>query len=108
MKTTVRDIGQFLEQQAKRGRPITYQEVINQFPDLPPLTEYWKSHPLCDIFGELDGRITGTSAHSELHWSTPRQATVLGMVFLRPSKGYEDKPYSNSNRTRSGPRSFQH
>jgi hypothetical protein len=52
--TTIKDVGQFLEQQAKLGTPITYSEVIRKFPDLPPLTAAWRSRPLCGIFGELD------------------------------------------------------
>ena len=54
METTIRDVGQYLEGQAKLGQPITYTDVIRKFPDLPPLGAHWKSHPLCDIFGELD------------------------------------------------------
>jgi hypothetical protein len=54
VETTIKDVGQFLEQQAKLGAPITYGDLIRRFPDLPPLGPHWKSHPLCSIFGELD------------------------------------------------------
>ncbi len=52
---TTAEVGRFLEEAAKLGEPITYGDVVAHFPDLPPLTEYWLSHPLCNIFGELDG-----------------------------------------------------
>ena len=52
--TTTRDLAEFLEEQARQSEPITYSDVIVNFPDLPPLTEAWLSHPLCSIFGELD------------------------------------------------------
>jgi hypothetical protein len=55
MKTSAKEIGHFLEQKAKIGEPINYQVVIDRFPDLPPLTGNWKSHPLCSMFGDLDG-----------------------------------------------------
>ena len=54
MNTTMKEVGKYLEQQAKLGAPITYTDVVRSFPDLPPLTGAWRSHPLCTIFGDLD------------------------------------------------------
>lgn len=57
MATTVRDIGRFLEQQLRaKGRDavMTYSDLLREFTDLPEFTGSWSSHPLCDMFGELD------------------------------------------------------
>jgi len=54
MQTSARDVGLFLEAQAKQRAPIPYSDVIRTFRDLPPLGPHWKSHPLCSFFGELD------------------------------------------------------
>jgi hypothetical protein len=58
MVTTSKDIGRYLEQQAKLGEPVTYGQVIRKFPDLPELTGNWKAHPLCWMFGDLDDEDT--------------------------------------------------
>ena len=42
MQTTIIEVGQHLEKQAKIGRPITYTDVVRKFPDLPPLTAAWR------------------------------------------------------------------
>jgi hypothetical protein len=47
-------IGKFLEKRAREGKPINYAEVIRIFPGLPPLNGNWSSHPLAQIFGDLD------------------------------------------------------
>jgi hypothetical protein len=54
--TTAKDVGAFLEEQARKGEPITYGQVVEHFPDLPPLTDAWLAHPLCDMFGQLDAK----------------------------------------------------
>jgi hypothetical protein len=54
VKTASKDVGLSLEKKCAMGDPIFYQQVVNEFPDLPPLTGNWKSHPLCSIFGDLD------------------------------------------------------
>ena len=56
MTTTTNQIGEFLERQARKNCPVTYGRVLEEFPDLPPLTGAWLSHPLCDIFGQLDAQ----------------------------------------------------
>lgn len=47
-------VGKFLELKAKAGKIVTYQDVINAFPNLPALNGNWNSHPLCKIFEDLD------------------------------------------------------
>jgi hypothetical protein len=54
MKTTEKDIAEFLEEKARIGEPIFYLDVVNRFPDVGPLTPHWPSHPLSAIFGHLD------------------------------------------------------
>lgn len=54
MATNSKDIGLFLEEAAKAGKPIAYTDVVNNFRDLPDMNGAWLSHPLCYIFGELD------------------------------------------------------
>ena len=54
MTTTATQIGKFLESQACKNCPMTYGQVLEKFPDLPPLTGAWLSHPLCEMFGQLD------------------------------------------------------
>lgn len=55
--TTAKVIGEYLEQQllAKGCDAVmSYGELVKEFDDLPPLDGYWTSHPLRDMFGELD------------------------------------------------------
>jgi hypothetical protein len=57
MATTAKDIGRYLEQrlqQKGRDAVMTYGELLAVFDDLPEFTGHWPSHPLCDMFGELD------------------------------------------------------
>lgn len=56
MTTKADQIGEFLEAQARKNCPLTYGQLLEAFPDLPPLTGAWLSHPLCDIFGQLDAQ----------------------------------------------------
>jgi hypothetical protein len=56
-KTTTQDIGRYLEQQLRakgRNAVMTYGDLLEVFNDLPDFTGAWSSHPLCDMFGELD------------------------------------------------------
>jgi hypothetical protein len=83
MQTTIKDVGQFLEAQAKLGAPITYSEVIRKFPDLPALGPHWKSHPLCSIFGELDDE-------DHVKGRPFRTALVYAKETTRPGQGFFD------------------
>lgn len=89
MKTTEREIGAFLEAKAKIGDPIYYADVIKQFPDLPQLGPYWRSHPLSDIFGNLDdddqanGRPFRTALVISKDRNTPGQGFFDAMRGLR-------------------------
>jgi hypothetical protein len=76
--TTARDIGAFLEEQARKGEPITYGQVLDHFPDLPELKGAWLSHPLCDMFEQLDARITRLAARSEPLSSMPETYLCQG------------------------------
>jgi hypothetical protein len=81
MTTNIKDIGQYLEAQAKIGTPITYGQIIKRFPDLPPLGPHWKSHPLCSIFGDLD-----REDHRE---GRPfRTALVYAVETSKPGQGF--------------------
>lgn len=50
---TPQQIGQFLEQQAKKNKSIFYSDLVAHF-SLPPLEGAWLSHPLSEIFEVLD------------------------------------------------------
>lgn len=98
IKTTYREIGKFLEERARIGEPITYSQVIAQFPELPQLTAAWRSHPLCDMFGELD-------REDERQKLPFRTALVVGQKSGRPGQGFFDtitklrnQPISKSQR----------
>jgi hypothetical protein len=92
MQTTIKDIGQFLEQQAKLGTPITYTDVMKKFPDLPPLGPHWKSHPLFSIFGELDDE-------DHVKGRPFRTALVYAQETTRPGQGFFDTITSLRNKT---------
>jgi hypothetical protein len=92
METTIKDVGLFLEEQAKIGEPITYGQVISRFPDLPPLTEYWRSHPLCSIFGELDDE-------DHLKRRPFRTALVFARDTGKPGQGFFDTVSKLRNKT---------
>ncbi len=83
VETTIKDVGRFLEDQAKLGTPITYTDVIRKFPDLPPLTAAWRSHPLCGIFGELDDE-------DNVKRRPFRTALVFAKETGRPGQGFFD------------------
>ncbi len=83
--TTISDIGQFLEAQAKIGEPINYGQLIARFLDLPPLKEYWRSHPLCSIFGELDDEDHLKKRPFRTALDSPRFVGKLGLQNRRPS-----------------------
>lgn len=83
METIIRDVGLYPEQQAKLGSPITYGDVIRKFPDLPPLSAAWRSHPLCGIFGELDDE-------DNLKKRPFRTALVFAKETGRPGQGFFD------------------
>jgi hypothetical protein len=83
MQTTVKDIAEYLEAQAKLKAPVTYSDVVRKFPDLPPLGPHWKSHPLCFIFGELDDE--------DHRKGRPfRTALVYAKETTRPGQGFFD------------------
>jgi hypothetical protein len=83
VETTIKQVGQYLEEQAKLGEPITYSQVIKRFPDLPPLTAAWRSHPLCGIFGELDDE-------DNIKKRPFRTALVYAKETGRPGQGFFD------------------
>jgi hypothetical protein len=83
LNTTIKDVGDFLEQQAKLGSPITYGDVIRKFPDLPQLGPHWKSHPLCSISGELDDE-------DHVKGRPFRTAIVYAKETTRPGQGFFD------------------
>lgn len=47
-------VGPFLEATAKSQGVVTYQDVINACPPLPPFDGAWNAHPLSRIFETLD------------------------------------------------------
>jgi hypothetical protein len=83
METTIKQVGQYLEGQAKAAKPVTYSEVIRTFPDLPPLGPHWKSHPLCAIFGDLDNE-------DRIKQRPFRTALVFAKETGRPGQGFFD------------------
>jgi hypothetical protein len=92
VETTIKEVGQFLEQQAKLGSPITYGDVIRKFPDLPALGPHWKSHPLCSIFGELDDE-------DHIKGRPFRTALVYAKETTRPGQGFFDTITNLRNKT---------
>ena len=48
-------IGIFLEEHARQATPIFYNDLAKDF-GLPPVGEFWSSHPFCDLFGSLDAQ----------------------------------------------------
>jgi hypothetical protein len=83
LNTSIKDIGQYLEEQAKIGTPIPYGQIIKRFPDLPPLGPNWRSHPLCSIFGELD-------EEDHIKNRPLRTALVFAVETTRPGQGFFD------------------
>ena len=77
----MKEVGKYLEQQAKLGAPINYIDVVRNFPGLPPLTGVWKSHPLCAIFGDLD-------IEDDRHKRPFRTALLFGKESGRPGDGF--------------------
>lgn len=92
MTTTSKQIGEFLEGQARENCPVTYGRVLEEFPDLPPLTAAWLSHPLCELFGQLDaqdhaaGRPFRTALVYAKETSIPRQGYFETVARYRKQK----------------------
>jgi hypothetical protein len=70
----------FREAQAKIGTPINYGQIIKHFPDLPELGPYWRSHPICSIFGDLD-------KEDHLNGRPFRTALVFAIETSKPGQG---------------------
>jgi hypothetical protein len=83
VETTMKEVGKYLEQQAKRGAPINYVDVVKNFPAIPSLGPHWKSHPLCTIFGDLD-------IEDERHKRPFRTALVFAKETGRPGDGFHE------------------
>ena len=83
MKTTERDVAEFLEGKARIGDPIHYIDVVNRFPDLGHLTSYWSGHPLSAIFGHLDDE-------DETLKRPYRTALVISTEHRMPGQGFFD------------------
>jgi hypothetical protein len=92
VKTTMKEVGQYLEEQAKLGTPITYTDVVRRFIDLPPLTGAWRSHPLCTVFGDLD-------VEDDRNKRPFRTALVFAKETGRPGQGFFDAIMSLRNTT---------
>jgi hypothetical protein len=90
--TTINDIGKYLEKHAKIGEPVTYGQLLSQFPALPPLDGNWRSHPLCSMFGELDD-------DDHRHGRPFRTAMVFAKETGRPGQGFFDTVSSLRNKT---------
>ena len=97
MQTSVRDVGIFLEKQAKIGAPITYQKVVERFPDLGPLTEFWRSHPLCSIFGELDAEDHRNGRPFRTALVCAKQTGKPGHGFFETVSPLRNQPISDQN-----------
>lgn len=76
-------IGPHLEAVAKARRVITYQDLINAFPSLPPLDWAWPAHPLSRIFESLD-------QDDALHHRPFRTSVVVTKANGEPGDGYFD------------------
>ncbi len=81
MKTTAEDIGNFLESIAKNGQTVYYRDLTTRFSDLPALTGIWQSHPLCQMFGDLD-------REDHLGSRPFRTALVVTVEKNRPGNGF--------------------
>ena len=84
-------LGEFLENRAKRCEPIFYNELAMIF-GLPPVTEAWSSHPLCELFDTLD--VADQQAGSPF-----RTALVVGKQTSIPGDGF----FKTLNRLRNTP-----
>jgi hypothetical protein len=77
--------------QARRGEPITYGQVLQQFPDLPEMSGAWLSHPLCEIFGHLDAQDHAAGRPFRTALVYARDLSVPGQGFFDMLGGYRKK-----------------
>jgi hypothetical protein len=97
--TTAKDIGAFLEEQARKGEPITYgRQVVEHFPDLPPLTDAWLAHPLCDMFGQLDAKDHAAGLPFLTAFVYGKQASMPGDGFFKTILNYRKKKIGPNQR----------
>jgi hypothetical protein len=94
--TTAAEIGKFLEEQARKGEPITYGQVLDEFPDLPEMNGAWLSHPLCEMFGQLDAldHANGRPFRTALVYA--RDLSLPGQGFFDTLSGYRKKKISKN------------
>jgi hypothetical protein len=71
-------VEKILEEQLKIGAPITYSKLAKRA-GLRPMDGAWKSHPLCEIFGQLD---------REDYPKPLRTSLVVGADSGAPGEGY--------------------
>lgn len=61
--------------------PIFYSQIVDHFPDLPPIGEWWLAHPFCGMFEELD--------QEDFDNKLPfRTALVVSKEANRPGQGF--------------------
>ena len=76
----VNRIGAFLEQRAREATPIFYNDLARGL-GLPPVTDAWLSHPLCEIFDALD-------VDDHAHGRPFRTAMVVNRETSIPGEGF--------------------
>jgi hypothetical protein len=88
---TANQVGKFLESQARKNCPVTYAQVLEQFPDLPPLTGAWLSHPLCELFGQLDAQDHGAGRPFRTALVYAKETSIPGQGFFDTLAKYRNQ-----------------
>lgn len=85
-ETTARDVARHLESHLRTQgcqSLVYYGDLVGAFEDVPPLDGAWASHPLCQMFDELD--------REDAAMGRPfRTAIVVSRKENLPGKGFFD------------------
>ncbi len=75
-------IGPFLEERARQGSPIFYNDLATLF-GLPPVGEAWLAHPLCELFGSLDTQDHASGRPFRTALVVSREKSIPGEGFFK-------------------------
>ena len=90
------EIGPFLEERARQGAPIFYNDLAKPF-GLPPVTEAWFSHPLCNVFATLDDADQAKGRPFRTALVVSRERGIPGEGFFKTLAELRGTPYPIRN-----------
>lgn len=105
--TTATDVARHLERHLREQgcqSLLYYGDLVAEFEDLPPLNGAWSSHPLCQLFDELDREDAAMGRPFRTALVVSRKENLPGKGFFEAYAKYANK----GKRIASGDRTVVH